>query len=152
MEKENIVLNSQIVDYDLFPLATPENIQSQVEGSANKKLLLLLNQSDQQPELIAFLTKILGAVKYDLSQDAGLLVVTPATQLSLVAYCRHASMEQVIIFGLSPKDLMLNINVVKNQPLSMSGVQFLFTDPLAEMQNNAALKKPFWGAMQGMFA
>jgi len=150
--KENIILNSQFVDYDLFPVEEIKKTSNQIVGGIAKHLLIVKNSADSAPDLVAFLAKILAAVKFDLAQDAGTLDITPDRRTSLVSVCQNADIKDVIIFGIQPQALGLNIGVVKNHPTSISGIQFIFTDSLSDMNTNAALKKPFWLGLQKMFA
>ena len=153
MIKQNDVLNSGFLDMKIFPHTEPEVLLKQAEGKNAKGLLVVIFEDETRPELLPFLSKILSAVQYDLTQDAQLLKITDKTVFSLMSLNNEAKdgIQQVIFFGQTPKQVGLNLNIQKYQPLSVAGKNILFADDLAVIHDDSNLKKSLWMSLKAMF-
>lgn len=153
MLKPNDILSSEFLDFQIFPPVEPEILLQQSIGENNKGLLVVIFEEETRTELLPFLTKILGAVKYDLSQDAQVIKITDETAFSLMSLCHKSKKEvkNVIFFGQNPKQVGLNLNVQKYQPLTINDQTFLFADDLGAVHDDVALKKMLWSCLQKIF-
>jgi len=137
----------------LFPLIEPSILLQQSVGENKKGLLVVIFEEETRSELLPFLTKILGAVQYDLARDAQTVNITDKTVFSLMNLCNYAEKEinQVLFFGQSPKQVGLNLSVQKYQPVAVGGKRILFADDLAVIHDDTELKKALWASLQAMF-
>lgn len=151
--KPNKRLNYDFMNIKLFPLAEPSVLLQQTVGENEKGLLVVIFEEETRTELVPFLTKILGAVQYDLARDAQTIKITNKTVFSLMNLCNHLDKEvnQVLFFGQSPKQVGLNLNVQKYQSVVIGGKKILFADDLAVIHDDTELKKALWGSLQAMF-
>ena len=153
MFQPNDVLNSDFLDFKLFPIAEPKILLKQSIGENNKGLLVIILEDETRPELLPFLTKILAAVQYNLEADAKVLKITNQTVFSLMNVCSQLEKEvkDVIFFGQHPKQVGLNLQVKKYQPIAIGGERILFADDLAEVHDDLEKKKLLWGCLQAIF-
>ncbi len=142
------VKESGIFDFEIYPLN--ENKISVCKGQ-NKKGLLVAMAGDERPELADFLMKILQAVGFDLQNDALNLWVTPSEQFWFKDLDRASPVSHAVFFGITPAQAGLNLEVPIYQPVVVSGKTFLFSDSLAKIQENPALKRPLWEALKIIF-
>lgn len=151
--KPNEILNSDFLDMKLFPHSEPSTLLQHCVGENEKGLLVVIFEEETRTELLPFLTKILGAVQYDLARDAVTIKITNKTVFSLMNLCNQAEkpITQVIFFGQSPKQVGLNLAVQKYQPLTIAEKNILFADNLAAIHDDTNLKKALWGCLQAMF-
>jgi hypothetical protein len=153
MIKPNEILNSAFLDMKIFPHTEPDILLKQAEGGNAKGLLVVIFEDNTRPELLPFLEKILSAVQYDLTQDAQLLKITDKTVFSLMSLDNEAKngIQQAIFFGQTPKQVGLNLNIQKYQPLPVAGKNILFADNLAIIHDDNNLKKSLWMSLKAMF-
>ena len=57
----------------------------------------------------------------------------------------------MLAFGVSAKELDLNVALKKNEIGKIDGTGILFTDAIDDLNADPNLKRPFWNALQKMF-
>ncbi len=119
-------------------------------GDYAQKIAIVLGAADfaiAQP----FLEKMLGAAQKQLLKDTVVLQLSDAPRINIMQHLRPRQPEQVLVFGLSPAQICLNIQVVHYQPIFFQNAQFVFADSLATLEPNKDLKAKLWTAMRVVF-
>ena len=137
-----------ILDFEVYPLK--ENLISEGVGN-NRRGLFVACAGEETAEAKELLLKMLQAAKFDMAEDA-LVCWLPAGQpFSFSSLRNQAGFSNAMFFGISPKQAGMNLNLQPYQPLSLGGVNYLFSASLTEILANPALKRPLWEGMKGMF-
>lgn len=122
-------------------------------GRFKQKVLLIVNDSthavlnDIDRE---FLEKVLGAVELRL-EDVDLLNIATLNTADLKSHLNSKSLHHLITFGVPLTRLRLEILLVPYQIKQVEGVNLLFADTLASIQQDRARKSAFWGCLKKMF-
>lgn len=119
-------------------------------GAFAQKVMVVLLESDLQ-KARPFLEKMMGAAKLNLDQDALLIQFNTLQRANIAAEIKNKAPEQVLVFGIPPEMLCLNIEAKKYQPLFFLNTQWVFADNLATLEPDKNLKTALWTAMQVVF-
>lgn len=122
----------------------------QIPQQANSGILVGITDTDAENQL-SYLSKILNAVGFELSQDIILLNLPQKSQCSLAATIRQYNIHTVILFGLTPESVGLQIQSRLYQPISVAEVKFLFADVLSGINGNDAKRSALWLALKQIF-
>ncbi len=145
------VLSKMFSESDLLFMPTDSEGLVVPTGDYAQKIAIVLGDSDfaaAQP----FLEKMLGAAQKQLLTDTLVLqVANHASRVNIMQYLRPRQPEQVFVFGLSPAQICLNIEVSAYQPVFFQNAQFVFADSLAVLEPNKDLKAKLWTAMRVVF-
>lgn len=105
----------------------------------------VLGESEQK-----VLENILKALKYDDNKVQ--LIIQEDHPLSFKFINRNLkNINKILVYGLSPKDLQLNILHYQDTVLELNNIKMLFTVPL-EMLKTYQYKKNLWNVTVGLFA
>ena len=153
---KNDILNPQFLDFSIVALKEPQAILQKCEGSNQKKLLVVFDITDDNPEQYEFLKKILAAAQFDIEKDILLLKITDKDPFSFFSLKANAAnhfgdIENMLTFGLSPRQFGLNLDIQNYSPLHFNGCGFLFADSLEQLGKNKNLKAALWQGMQKLF-
>lgn len=155
---ENDISQSSFLDFSVVPLIEPLEVLDKCNGSNQKKLLVVFDQSDASEELLEFLEKILAAAKFDIKKDILLLKVTQKIAFSYIALRTKvtqthpsAGIDNLLVFGFEPKQFGLNLEIQKYVPCHFYKSGFLFADGLSMIENDKALKAALWNGMKELF-
>lgn len=144
-------MSNNFLDFQIFAPIETEELLQQCFGNNNKHLLIISRKSEQDTELWDLLQKILGAVKYDLKNDAIHLVLQPNQQFCLADLLKKHSIKKIISFGIAPKTAGLNFDVTPYQSFVFDNKTYLFAHNLKAISEKPHLKKQLWGELQRMF-
>ena len=98
-----------------------------------------------------FLAKVLAAANLNLEKDT-LLAEIPASQpLKFSTDLKHKTPEQVLVFGLSPAQLGLNLEISLYKPVGFYGTTWLFADALSLLEPDKTRKGQLWTALKQIF-
>lgn len=121
-------------------------------GNNQKNLMIVIaDENEKNDDNIAFLSKIIAAIKHDLDNDAIRLFLENDAKMSINSSITHYNSKNVLIFGLGNTQLGIFIQQKKYQPFEVQGVRYLFADSLSEMQIQKELKGALWDALKRMF-
>ena len=153
---ENDISRGQFMDFSVVHLKEPKEILEKCKGSNQKKLLVVYNEKDESSERTEFLKKILGAAKFDMSEDILLLKLTSKEPFSFIALRTKAAdhlggIDNMLVFGFEPTFFGLNLDVKKYHPFHFYNGGFLFADALSVLEKEKQLKGALWGGMQELF-
>ena len=148
--KSNFILNSDFFSTNLYVVSDEKKMDLKLWGS-NQKQLIIVYRADNSPLDKAFLTKILGAVHYDLQEDTTLIELNEGQNLSFQNISKRLTPRHLISLGVPPKDLGLNLTDQLYQQRNVENCCFLFTDKLSEIAADKNKKGALWGCLQTMF-
>lgn len=139
--------------FDTFDLVAHFGVPEQensFSASNPPKVLLVLSQTEDKDLLESFLPKILQAVKIDM-QTESLSIIHSNYPINILDQIKDLGVKNVISFGVSPKDLTLNLNPQLYTLLDISKVKFLFADKLDVISKQQDRKKLLWNHLQTIF-
>ncbi|MBK9335467.1 MAG: hypothetical protein IPM98_02295 [Lewinellaceae bacterium] len=130
----------------------PENaLLKNARGEFFKRVLVIAQAELMHPGNLDFLKKILFAAGLDLSKDALFVELQEADQVALFPVEQTKQPESVLVFGVSPAQLGLNIQIPLYQPTPFYGMTFLFSDKLSELEPDKIRKANLWQALRQMY-
>ncbi len=151
MKKENDILNSDLIDFELFVVPSQNMDVVTEKGKSDKKILVCYENEQNDPELDALLKNILSAAKIDFEHQIFLIKSTPGTRHSFIALEKDWQLVDFISFGIPLKDFGINYQLNSYQPLEINGHRFLKVDALKQIQSNIKNKKALWSCLQEMY-
>lgn len=137
------------LDFKIISVSDTKNIISQCSGNTQKGIFISYSTSDET--MVDFLAKILSAVELDLQSDVLILRKTPNNDFSFSSFSQEINIQKVVLFGIPPQSIGLQINYQKYQPINRNNCLFLFADELATISANQQLKKLLWNALKEIF-
>lgn len=146
MSFDLIFFNSLL--YDTPNLDSPV---SKTEGQ-NKEGVLVLCTEFSNPLLREFLTKILQAVKTNLSEDVWVLDVTQEGMPHWAELSKTVRCQKAIIFGIAPAQLGLHLRLPIYECTEFRGCNILLADSLEAINADNGKKKYLWRELQTMFS
>ncbi len=147
-EIKNDVLKSGILDFEVFPV--DDKAFGLVEGLAEGKILVMIGYTDRPTEE-PFLHKILGAVKLNPEKDVVKWSVMPGQKLSLTPISAGQRGGKILMFGLEPKALGMNLAQMTYTVQQIGPMEVLLADSLKAIAADPAKKRQLWAALQQMF-
>ncbi len=148
--KSNFILNPDFFSTNLYVVSDEKKMDLKLWGS-NQKHLIIVYRADNGALDKAFLTKILGAVHYNLEQDTTLIELSEGQNLSFQNISKSLTPRHLISLGIPPKELGLNLSNHLYQLKNIENCCFLFTDKLSEIATDKNKKGALWGCLQTMF-
>jgi hypothetical protein len=144
-------VNPYFYDFDIYQSLDTDIPADLFLGQNQKKLLVIVSVSDFTDENKAFLSKVLGAVKYDMLTDALVLVLPKDKSFGINKLISNEKLSEILIFGQNPKDLGLSIETFLYAPFNIAGKSFLIAHPLEKIKLSTEYKKNLWSALQNLF-
>jgi hypothetical protein len=130
----------------------PETLQNdfQIVGGGSQKVLIIVAKSQYGEAEQAFLSNIVKAIKLDVVQDCHIFILQ-IEELLIHRYLPQ-NYDVVLVFGLSPKQIGMQIHFVKYASLPISNATYVFVDDLLTLQSDQAIKSKLWGMLKMVFA
>ena len=151
MIKKNDILSSDFIDFKIFACADGKNASEQPSITGNGNTLIVMYATENEESNLSFLSKILSAVKLDLSKDVSLIKATPKDRLSFISLKTNSTIEKVILFGIQPKHLGINIDLKAYTPTAFQDCVFLLTHDLGAIESDTNKKKALWSCLQEIY-
>ncbi len=148
--ESNFILNPSFFTTNLYIVSDEKKSELNLRGS-NQKQLMIVYRADNTPLDEDFLSKILGAVQYDLQQDTTLIELRKDQDFSFQNISKTLNPRHFISLGLTPKELGLNLTDQLYQPKNIENCCFLFANKLADIAEDTNKKAALWGCLQSMF-
>jgi DNA polymerase III psi subunit len=111
----------------------------------DQKVLVLVNTETEK----VFLNKILGAINLDLS-NVNLLILSELDNKNLKSILQQNLLTQLVTFGVPLVKINIEILLTPYQIREVEGVKLLYSDALAEIENDIPKKKALWNALKSM--
>ncbi|CAA6802001.1 MAG: Unknown protein [uncultured Aureispira sp.] len=118
------------------------------EGLTKDRSIVVLLKNANSVDL-DLLSKIFQAVGTNLAEEV--CVINTKITIPYKELTELFELKKVLVFGFTPKEVGLHLNVTIYQTLLFQKVQFLFSDTLETIASNLSKKKQLWGQLQGMF-
>ncbi len=127
----------------------PESTSAQLKN-ADANTIVVCRHSDLNPDSQEMLKKMLSAVK--LSDSSIEILGLKQDQSYPLHQCFSLNREMTcLVFGLTPKDVGMNIQAAKYAPISFKDHKIVFSDSLTMLISQPALKKPLWQSLQHIY-
>jgi hypothetical protein len=120
----------------------------------NRKNILILAEEKEAPELrdkaLDFLTGILNACKLSL-EDVAVINRAAYPELSYKELVARLQPKVILLFDITPTTLDLPLDFPHFQIQPFSGVSYLSSPGLAELENDKLLKSKLWVSLKRLF-
>ena len=136
----------------------PANTEIEVKswkslGNNLKHIMIIVNKADVvylPDNELNFLTGILAACKLDIGDVAIINLGNHpgTTNKDLVSYFKS---KNVFLFGVEPADFGLPMNFPHFQEQKFTGIKYLFSPSLNELENDKLLKSKLWICLKQIF-
>ena len=144
-------MNTAFFDFTVYNISDSTNINESLSGD-NQRRILVGFLDEQQNALETFLSKIMGSAKLNLENDCLILRGGTATSIPTFAQIKSfQTVEKAVLFGLTGKDLGLNIETHLYIPFAFNNCHFMFADKLSLIENSVERKKALWNGLQTLF-
>lgn len=140
-------MNSKLPISNIFAHKFNEKRQSDLIKQVKDKAVLIFCNIELSETESDLLTKILGAIQYDLTKDALIVSLEEKDQVH-VAPLLVESIQLVVAFGCTPTQLQTHIADQKYKAQLILSRKFIFSDPLAALLENKTLKMALWNALK----
>ena len=141
-------MKNQIFHFPVIDIKSSEISDTQIEGNFLKQVSILISSNEKTNDNIQLLRNILKAIHLNYEEDIHLIQIEDHTDYMLNAYIHKYSPKHIILFGLKPNSLGLNMDIVLYRLTNINNAQWLFADPLNDISVNKSLKKALWEALQ----
>jgi DNA polymerase III psi subunit len=122
-----------------------EEIKPNYYQPKSKVVILLKSLNPVDSELLG---KILVAIKLDF-QSIDLIELDKIGEVDLSQIVIQKSVNQLITFGITLSVVKLPISLNPYQFTEQQGIKLIYSDSLADLQNDIPKKKALWGALKG---
>ena len=120
---------------ELIFLAPEHGATDFSEGGFGRRVWVLVrSEPSRQVSNRDFLSKVLAAVQLNLEKDTLFAEIPVSLPLHFSTDLKNKTPEQVLVFGLPPAQLGLNIQAPLYFPVSFYGVTWLFADALEVLE------------------
>ena len=144
-------MNTAFFDFTVYNISDSTNINESLSGD-NQRRILVGFLDEQQNALETFLSKIMGSAKLNLENDCLILKGDTATSIPTFAQIKSfQNVEKAVLFGLTGKDLGLNIETHLYIPFAFNNCHFMFAEKLSLIENSVERKKALWNGLQTLF-
>ncbi len=151
MDSKNDISLDNFLDFQIFAPNDQNNESFDSDHSKEKTTLVIYEPVNEHKELETFLTNILKAAKLDISKDVNLLKTTAESGFSFIRLKTKTSIGKVLIFGIPPKKLGINLDLKLYTSLEFQGCIFLLADSLATIQSKVDKKRALWTCLQQIY-
>lgn len=132
-------------DFEVYKVAEDSTWK---EGIVKDKSIVVLLKKANSEDL-DLLSKIFQAVGKNLAEEV--CVINTTVTVPYKELTELFDLKKVLVFGISPKEFGLHLNIDIYKTLVFQQVQFLFSDALETIASNLPKKKQLWGQLQAMF-
>ena len=151
LKKRNYILKTGYLDYKVFVIPELSEISAMLSGK-NQKHILIGFTDENNPEMDAFLDKIMTAATLHIPTDCLLLKRLGDEALPSFSQMQNKNtINKAVLFGISPKDLGLKITPPQYSLIDFNHCTFLFVDNLSKINTSPELKKDLWLCLKEMF-
>lgn len=140
-----------LFNQELIYIAAEKTALSNAEGSFARKVAVLALQEPNSAANREFLTKVLSAANLNLAQDTLLAEIPAQEPVSIAPDLQQRKPGQVLVFGISPAQLGLSIQISLYQPTAFYGATWLFADALSTLEPDKNRKSQLWNGIKTMF-
>jgi hypothetical protein len=136
---------------DLIFSAPDTDWLGSARGNYARSIAVVVSAQYFSPEETAFLEKVLNAAKINLSNDVLLLQKNEAEPVSIAPVLQAKNPQFVLVFGLAPADIGLQLQHQLYQPDHFYRSTWLWANDLPAIAVDRNLKTKLWTALQQLF-
>ncbi|MBN8679149.1 MAG: hypothetical protein J0M29_13050 [Chitinophagales bacterium] len=140
-----------LFNQELIYIAAEKTALSNAEGNFSRKVAVLALQEPNSAANREFLTKVLAAANLNLAQDTLLAEIPAQEPVSIAPDLQQRKPGHILVFGISPAQLGLSIQISLYQPTAFYGATWLFTDALSTLEPDKNRKSQLWNGIKTMF-
>lgn len=138
-------------DSDLL-FRLPENtILPRLGGDFARQIAILVLAEPDAPGNLPFLSKVLAAARLNLEKDTAFAEIQPGECVSFLPILKDKHATHLLVFGLSPAQLGLAVEMQLYQAQIFYGATFLWADRLSVLEPDKTRKGQLWQALQRIF-
>ena len=145
MCQDSSIPDKTFFNYPVYPFPEKEIDLECLTGNNQKGLLLVSDVLSD--DLKEFLKKILAAIQCSLEEDC-LLHYYQKEQSHYLKLKAQAAFRIIILFGHSPQELGLNLDLPKYRLQAWKTYTLLYVDSIEEIQNTKKKKVLLWQQLQ----
>ena len=143
-------MENTFLDFDLYQTNSATDIA--LFGENKKQMMIVIaDETEQNDANIAFLEKIIAAIKYDFKQDTIYFFLQNEAKLTISELVTKHQIKDLLVFGIANAQLGIYVHQKKYQPFYIQSVTYLFADNLTEIQGQKELKGALWDALKKVF-
>ena len=118
-------------DFDIYQFPDNELVDKIVRGLNKKQFLIIFSCPEkEETELTPYLQKILTALSVQMDEDTHYLNLPAGTEINLSHFLQHSATKKILLFGIQPHLLSLNIQIPPYTVFPFLGCKWLCADPL----------------------
>ena len=130
MFPENAI-SPDFFDFDMYQIPDNELVEKMVRGLNKEQFLIIFScPEEDEKELNPYLQKILIALGVQMDNDTHYLNLPPGTEINLSHFLLHTATRNILLFGIQPHLLSLNIQIPPYTVFPFLGCRWLWADPL----------------------
>lgn len=130
----NSSLPTSFFDTNIYQIPENEFIIDYIKGLNKKQYLIIFNcSSEEEKDLIPYLQKILSAISVQLEEDTLYLNLPDEKKISISHLIKINPVNKILIFGIKPEVLSLNIQVPTYTVFPFLEKKWLWSDSLLEI-------------------
>ena len=134
----------EFTKYKKYKFPESEYHKEDIIGNNQKGILVLSPENKLSNSNYILLQKILGAKNVDLDEDTLILRLPENPDINISRIIRDHNIKHLIIFGIQPKQVGINIQWKLYQKTKLGQLCILVSHNLEDLSNNQSLKRSLW--------
>lgn len=124
----------EFLDFDIYQFPDNELVEKIVRGLNKEQFLIIFScPEEDEKELNPYLQKILTALGVEMDNDTHYLNLPLGTAFNLSHFLLKKATGKILLFGIQPHLLSLNIQIPPYTVFPFLGCKWLWADPLGEI-------------------
>lgn len=119
---------TDLLDFPIYDLPETGTKDHNFLGQGNKKIMVIANADDVGNE-IEFLQSVLSPLGIKYPEDP-LVLITSNPRVSFTDLCQNYDFRELLLFGVDPKSIGLQISPPAYQSINIAKKQLIFVEPI----------------------
>lgn len=158
--KEVDFLPNEFTNFQIYPaiskntnkdISKKDVLKFDYTNNDKHTFIIYRKKSEQIVEIIAFLTKMLKAVQYNIETDVVLLGINENISVPFAQLKSDFFVKKIISFGVSKEQFSIHGNIRQYVPTKVGNYEFLLSDSLDVLMSHNAKKRQLWGGLKQLF-
>lgn len=117
----------------------------------NPKLIVLRASDDYSTSIEEMFQNILKAARIDITSDLKLITTEQKQAVESSSWLNEELNSTILVFGLKPKDIGLQIKHIPYHPVTMNNCSLVFAHSLTAIHLDKSLKMKLWNVLKLAF-